>query len=249
MDLGKSVVDLKVLFDNPDKDDREKGWGLSFLFNDRVLVDTAENGERLMAGVRHFGVQVEDIRDVIITHDHWDHTGGLMTFLREHPFVADVRIWLPPSSSPQLKTTVESSGADVVYPDGPEQVAHGCFVTGELPGEWCKRPMPEQAFVVTGDSEFAMFTACAHPGVAAMLDFAIEMTGGKKPALLAGGFHIDDKTEHEVWQLVEHFRQRGVRQVAPTHCTGLDAIEVFREAYGADCLTLGCFATRQVLLG
>lgn len=248
MGQGKSVVDLKVLFDNPDKDDRENGWGLSFLFNDRVLVDTAENGDLLMAGIRHFEVQIEDIRDVVITHDHWDHTGGLTTFLRKHPFVADVRVWLPPSSSPQLKTTVEASGAEVIYPDGPEQVAHGCYVTGELPGEWCKRPMPEQAFVVTGESEFAMFTACAHPGIEAMLDFAIEMTGGKTPVLLAGGFHIDDKTEQEVRALIEQFRQKEVRQVAPTHCTGLDAIAVFREEYGDNCLTLGRFAGRQVSL-
>jgi len=241
-------VDMKVLFDNPDKDDREMGWGISFLFNDQVLLDTAENGELLMTGLDHFGVDISGIRDVVISHDHWDHTGGLVTLLRAHPWSADVRVWLPPSSSSQLKSTAEATGAEVIYPKGPTEIQPGFRVTGELPGEWCNRPMTEQALIVEGDSTFAMFTACAHPGVERMLDYAIAIAGGRTPVFMGGGFHLDDRDDVEVRELIGQLQERGVKHVAPTHCTGLDAIALFQELYGDDCLSLGRFAVREILL-
>lgn len=237
-------LNLQVLFDNPDSGNREAGWGLSFLLNGTVLLDTAENGDFLMEGMRHFGVDLGDIEHVVISHDHWDHTGGLSTFLKQHPSPTGLTLWLPASGSSDLLTMGESLGSEVRLCREPEQVVPGFSVTGEMMGTWCGRPLAEQALVVEGENSFAMFTACAHPGVELMLESAIRMTGGKRPWLMAGGFHQKDRDPGVVAEMCRWMDARGVQWVAPTHCTGLDAIAVFREVFGNHCLSLGRLAER-----
>jgi 7,8-dihydropterin-6-yl-methyl-4-(beta-D-ribofuranosyl)aminobenzene 5'-phosphate synthase len=34
--------------------------------------------------------------------------------------------------------------------------------------------------------------------------------------------------------MIKRFREMDVARVAPTHCTGTEAIQLFREAYGSD---------------
>ncbi len=241
-------LNLQVLFDNPDDSNREAGWGLSFLLNGSVLLDTAENGELLMAGMQHFNVDPVQIEHVVISHDHWDHTGGLSTFLKRHPSPADLTIWIPASSSSDLITLGESLGSEVRLCRETEQILPGFRVTGEMMGTWCGRPLAEQALLVEGANSFAMFTACAHPGVETMLEAAVRITGGKKPFVMAGGFHQKDEDPGAVAALCRWIEAQGVQWVAPTHCTGLDAISVFREVFGDHCLSLGRLAERSFQL-
>ncbi len=244
--MSEPITNLKlqVLFDNPDSANREAGWGLSFLINGTVLIDTAENGQLLMEGIRHFDVDPGQIEHVVITHDHWDHTGGLSTLLKEHPVPSSLTIWMPAASSSDLSTMAESLGSEVNLCTGSETILPGIRVSGQIMGSWCGRPLYEQALIVEGERTFAMFTACAHPGVETMVEAAIRVTGGKQPFLMAGGFHQKDRDPDVIVKLCRWMEATGVQWVAPTHCTGLDAISVFREVFGDHCLSLGRLAER-----
>ena len=54
---------------------------------------------------------------------------------------------------------------------------------------------------------------------------------GFNPAVV-GGFHLLQTPADEVKRMVAAFREMGVGRVGPTHCTGPEAIRLFREAYG-----------------
>ena len=58
------------------------GWGVSFLADDKVLFDTGEKGSYLLENIRSLGVDIKKIEAVIISHDHWDHWGGLWDLLK-----------------------------------------------------------------------------------------------------------------------------------------------------------------------
>jgi 7,8-dihydropterin-6-yl-methyl-4-(beta-D-ribofuranosyl)aminobenzene 5'-phosphate synthase len=87
------TVIVRVLVNNVVEETKllaEHGLSLlvSFAFGDRqgkVLLDTGQTGEVLMKNIETLGIPLDDLLAVVISHGHYDHTGGLlrlMSFLR-----------------------------------------------------------------------------------------------------------------------------------------------------------------------
>ena len=58
-------------------------------------------------------------------------------------------------------------------------------------------------------------------------------------SLVLGGFHLGGTSQRRVKATIAGFRQLGVQRVAPCHCTGDRAIQVFAEEYGDDFIEAG----------
>ena len=61
-------------------------WGFSALVEadgKRVLYDTGGRPETVLNNARELGVDLAGVEDVILSHDHPDHTTGLVTLRRE----------------------------------------------------------------------------------------------------------------------------------------------------------------------
>ncbi|MDM9631475.1 MBL fold metallo-hydrolase [Robiginitalea aurantiaca] len=60
-------------------------WGYSALIEvdgRKILFDTGARPETVLNNARELGIDLSDVEDVFLSHNHWDHTGGLLT-LRE----------------------------------------------------------------------------------------------------------------------------------------------------------------------
>ena len=74
-------VKVSILVENTAR--REKLWaehGLSLLVEvkgRRILFDTGQSGEILIHNSRELGLSLKDIDLVVLSHGHYDHTGGL----------------------------------------------------------------------------------------------------------------------------------------------------------------------------
>ena len=61
-------------------------WGFSALVEadgHRILVDTGARPETVLNDARELNVDLSSVHEVILTHNHGDHVGGLMTLRRE----------------------------------------------------------------------------------------------------------------------------------------------------------------------
>jgi 7,8-dihydropterin-6-yl-methyl-4-(beta-D-ribofuranosyl)aminobenzene 5'-phosphate synthase len=103
----------------------------------------------------------------------------------------------------------------------------------------------EQGLIVDTEVGLVVVTGCAHPDIVDMAKAAREYLG-KDIALLMGGFHLLGRSEGQIRGILRALHDLQVRKVAPSHCTGDEAIALFRETWGKEFIEGGCGATIQV---
>ena len=123
-------------------------WGLSLYIEKngrKILFDTGEQGN-LLANASALGLDLKQVETLVLSHGHYDHTGGLRAFLRHrgrlpvyaHPalftshYAADRPRYI---GVPFCREELESSGADFVFTREPREIMPGIWVSGEIPRE------------------------------------------------------------------------------------------------------------------
>jgi 7,8-dihydropterin-6-yl-methyl-4-(beta-D-ribofuranosyl)aminobenzene 5'-phosphate synthase len=226
---------LTVVYDNHSAHDEiQSAWGFSCLVEGSektVLFDTGGQGPAFMANMEKLHLPPARVDAVVISHFHWDHTGGLKDFLGANP---NVDVYMPALTPPDVKEIVSGAGSNPIEVDGPADVCPGIRTTGAMKG--AKGPA-EQALVLSTRAETAVVTGCAHPGVVEIVERAMEMTG-RDISLLLGGFHLHREGAGNVRSVAARLKEIGVGRVAPCHCTGDRSRDIFEGAFGGryiDC--------------
>ncbi len=225
---------LTVLYDNTTlRDDLLPDWGLSCaieLPGTRVLFDTGADPQILLANMRALGFGPGDFEFVVVSHDHWDHTGGLDAVLEAN---TNAVVVVPSGVSDELGNKVRSHGVALKDATVATQVAPGLLSTGVVHGG-----VVEQAAAVRVENGMVVLTGCAHPGAARMVATARTMPADDVELLL-GGFHLKSFDEPGVAAVIGDLRRLAVGRVGPCRCTGAEAIELFGEAWGESFTRIG----------
>ncbi|MCO5382050.1 MAG: MBL fold metallo-hydrolase [Methanosarcina barkeri] len=189
-----------VIYDNRAEDGFTGSWGFAALVetnSETLLFDTGWDGYLLLKHMKRLNIEPARIGKLIISHQHWDHIGGLPEILQASP---GIEVYVPASFSENLKKEIEKR-ATLIEVKEPVEICKGITSTGEL-GDKVK----EQALILnTGDGCYVL-TGCAHPGLAAILDTA--RLYGKVKGIL-GGLHDSEEFE----------RLKGLELIAAGHCT------------------------------
>jgi 7,8-dihydropterin-6-yl-methyl-4-(beta-D-ribofuranosyl)aminobenzene 5'-phosphate synthase len=185
---------VTIIYDNETwQPGLEAAWGFSCLVEangQRLLFDTGGRGAILLQNLETLNLDPQSISKIFISHDHWDHLGGVAVLLRLNQ---DARVYLPGSCTRPLE------GREVVSIQGPLEILENFFSTGELPGA-------EQSLVVKTAKGLAVIVGCSHPGVGTILKAASRF--GRVAALI-GGLH--GFKEYEILE--------DLALICPCHCT------------------------------
>lgn len=187
------MLKITILYDNTAwRKSLFPDWGFACLVEargKRILFDTGAKGVILIGNMQALQIDPHSIDTVFISHEHWDHTGGLPYFLKENP----ARVYLPQSWQKN------SMPPDSVRVKGPSEIFSGIYSTGELQGI-------EQSLVIREGNGVVVVSGCAHPGVQNILEAAAPF--GRVRALVGGLHGFDD------FELIDN-----LELVCPTHCT------------------------------
>jgi 7,8-dihydropterin-6-yl-methyl-4-(beta-D-ribofuranosyl)aminobenzene 5'-phosphate synthase len=223
-----------ILYDNnPFNGSCSTEWGFSCLVelgNETVLFDTGGDPEVLARNVEALGVQLVEVDYLVLSHEHWDHVGGLSMVLAAN---SDVTVYLLESFPYHIKSRVRGSGATLVETWNATLICPGVATTRVLEAE-----PDEQALMVNTGGGLVLVTGCSHPGVQNLVR-AAENATGLHVCFVFGGFHLGDANRASLDSLVAELKDLGVERAAPTHCSGDLARLAFREGYGEDCVELG----------
>ncbi len=211
------------------------GWGFSCLVNETVLFDTGEKEEYLFNNMHHMGIDVSKIKMAVISHDHWDHTGGLGRLLKERK---GLKVYGCAGFSEVFKERVRVLGGELIESSGIVEIEDDIFVTGEIAGEYKGKYMPEQALVLRTKNGISLITGCAHPGIINMLKKVQAGFADHKIHAVFGGFHLMDTDKRIIDITLKRFKEMSVKIAGPTHCSGKEAEAIFKAAYADDFIEL-----------
>ena len=165
------AVRLTIVYDNHAlRSDLTPDWGFSCLVEKediRLLFDTGADGDILLRNMGKLGIDPKRIGNVMLSHNHWDHVGGLKSLLAVNPRVNVYRVG---------------------FSSKPKEFLPGFMTTGTL-GGWGIR---EQSLIVTTNKGLVVVTGCSHPGLENILKVASRY--GRIYAVI-GGFHGFNKFE------------------------------------------------------
>jgi 7,8-dihydropterin-6-yl-methyl-4-(beta-D-ribofuranosyl)aminobenzene 5'-phosphate synthase len=236
-------MEIKILFENRSMDRNFiAGWGVSYLVDNRVLFDTGEKSNYLFNNMDRMGIDISRIQAIVISHDHWDHTGGLWNILDKRP---GLDLYSCPGFSPGFKNRLSTYACNRIEVESFTKIREGIYTTGQIEGKGDFDYIAEQALVLETDRGLTIMTGCAHPGILKIVEHVMNhMTG--EVYLVMGGFHLLDNPLGKIKQVINKFRQLGVRYVGPSHCTGEDAVRIFQESYKEHCIDIRVGKTFEV---
>jgi len=221
-------ITLITLYDNYQYN-QELSTGLGFsclvrLDNKSILFDTGADSPTLLGNSKKLCIDLKEIDAIVLSHEHWDHVGGLSGVLEKNP---NVTVYLPSSFPASFKANVKNYGTKVIEVSNATKVSDAVWTTGEL-GTFIK----EQSLIINTNKGLVIITGCAHPGIVSIVEESKKLTG-KEVHLVIGGFHYPSAN------VVGEFRELGVQKVAPCHCSGDKIRELFKEEYKEDFIANG----------
>lgn len=191
---------LTIVYDNKASKDFTGSWGFAAFIEtnfETLLFDAGWDGPLLLENMKKLNIDSSSIRRLIVSHQHWDHIGGLPEILQASP---GLKVYVPASFSENLKKEIRKRATLIEIRESAE-ISPGIRSTGEL-GDKIK----EQALVLNTGNGCYVLTGCAHPGLAAILDSASRY--GEIKGIL-GGLHDSEEFE----------RLKEMDLIAAGHCT------------------------------
>lgn len=229
-DPRRDTVTMTIVYDNnpdPNRSELISQWGFGCYIDGlqkTILFDTGGQGWALCANMRQLNCDPTRIDAVVLSHIHWDHTGGLPSLAAQR---TGIPVYIPVGFPKAFKKHARSLGLTIIEADEPEAVCTGAVTTGTLG----KGAIEEHGLCVKTGEGWVVITGCAHPGAHQMASRAHKITGGPIDTFF-GGFHMMHKPTSMINGVIRRFKELGVRKGAPCHCSGDETRRLFKEAYG-----------------
>lgn len=232
--LAEDGIRITILYDNYTLTEGcRPDWGFACIIKGTekcILFDTGADGNLLLENMDKLHVDTGNVELVVISHEHYDHVGGLSAFLGRN---SNVTAYLPLTIPADIVQMVESHGVTVILPDEPVEILDRVHLVRMRIGS-----LDEQFLILETPKGLVVITGCAHPGIVQIIQKAKQFFRSDV-YFVFGGFHLGGNTDSQVMSKIQQIQALGVQKVGPSHCTGDRAIELFRREFGDGFVPMG----------
>ena len=225
--------------------------GLSFLIktgDQKILFDTGQTGA-ILHNANYLDEDLETVDMVVLSHGHYDHCGGLESFLKVNH---TAKIYLKSKAVEakfrrdysdigfHLQKPLSEYPNEFVFIDDNYEIASGILLVGQI-NKYTETFDSKDSFFVKEDQNYIMdpfedelflliseqdkhylFTGCSHKGILNIIKSASEIIENAPIELVAGGMHFNSKIVNILDQYIGQFELLNVRHFYANHCTGIE---------------------------
>jgi len=231
---------ISIIYDNQLHDKGlQSGWGFSCLVEHsgkKILFDTGDNAEKLESNLKNLQINPQDFEAIVLSHNHWDHTGGLNAIVGKSK---TCKLYFGKSYPANFQDRMKLQGVNFILVEDVRKIFEGIFAGPEMGALGLK----EIPLTVQTDKGLVIITGCAHPGIVNMIK-KIKEELDKDIYLVLGGFHLG--MSFGLNSIVEDFKKLGVKKAGPCHCSGARAINLFKKRFKEDFIRVGAGLTIEI---
>ncbi len=241
------------------------GHGVSYLVeydNIKVLFDTGPNPDVVLHNMKLLNIDPVEITHIVLSHSHYDHTGGLIGVLkavgRKIPVIAHPELFkrvfavdpvLREVGAPFTRAMLEDL-AYLYLTHDPVKLSSRIYTTGEVrdrlefeqkglkvfmikDGRLVEDPLLDDvSMCIDHDDGIVVVSGCSHAGIISITRRCMDVLDKREVRAVIGGFHLINASRDRISKTVDWFKKLKVREIYTGHCTGLEAEYMIKEAFG-----------------
>ncbi len=217
--------------------------------NKKVLFDTGQSWA-FIANAEKLGIDISDIDAVIISHGHYDHSGGLADFVEKNK-KSKVYLKRTTLAKKYHNNTFIGTSFDVKkfedrveYIEEVTKIDSDLFIIPTIPiinsldtsfanfyilkedHREVDQFEDELFIAITKSNKLSIISSCSHRGISNIVREAIREF--KMPVyLILGGFHLSKCKEEQMDAVISYFKEINPQYLGISHCTGVEKYAQF----------------------
>ena len=253
-------LDITIICDNyVDKPVLKAMHGFSCLVEYQgvsIILDTGQGGD-FVENITQLGIHKYRIDALVLSHGHYDHTGGLKFLNRNNSYkvFAHKNIFtnhLRKQSDGYKKIGIQKENIpeNVQFElfDEKMEIFKNIYISGsiikrynitrdenlfcEINGSYEKDPFMDEIYVALETKKgLVIFTGCSHAGIENIIEDAEEKFQRDIYGIV-GGLHLFRSEMSEIEGVASYINGKNIKKIITGHCTGLEAIGVFKSILG-----------------
>ncbi len=256
------MLSATVLIDNKSDGGYVSEWGFSVYISYKgknYLLDTGAS-DKYAKNAAKLGIKLEDVDTAVLSHAHFDHSGGFHSFFSENK---KARLYVSANCGENCfrkigpfykyigvpRKMLNSNTDRIEYVSGFKQLDEGVWLVPHIENGLEKiggkaklyrrengktaadNFCHEQSLVFETEKGLAVFNSCSHGGLQNILADIEHFLPARRVYMTVGGLHLSKYSDSDVRAIADVIKKLGIGRIVTGHCTG-KAYKVLREELG-----------------
>lgn len=226
------------------------------------LVDTG-SGKTILHNAPELGLDLASVQGVILSHNHWDHTGGLLPVAKAK---SGLEVYAHPAlfretfhddsvgdniGLPYSREELEAHGMTFSLSTEFREIVPGLWLTGEVPrvteyendgfsqmvkmqnGYEKDHVSDDQSVVIETEKGLVVVLGCCHAGIINTLTYISDKMGTKSFYAVFGGTHLAPANDEKLKKVLADLDGFKIHLLGISHCSGLTIVPALHEKFGS----------------